>query len=217
MAEKIFGDEFDALKDKIAKVMKSLCDHNLTTTLGGNISNRISSGMLITPSGLDKHSLVSSDIVEIDFDGNVRKGQHDPSMEYRIHTGIYNVRRDVGAIIHSHCFFSTLFSILETEINVKLTAESAKNVGNIAVAPYATMGSSELAENVVNLIADHNAVLMKNHGVVVVGKDLLDAFYKLEVVEQTAKLTYFALNHSDKACGISEISEDDVKKYLKQQ
>ena len=215
MAVQKFSNEYDALKEKIAKVMRSLCERNLTTTLGGNISNRVSNGMLITPSGLDKHDLVRSDIVEMDFEGEVRQGQHIPSMEHRIHAGIYEARKDVGAIIHSHCFFSTLFSIIEAEINVKLTAESAKNIGVIGVAPYATMGTPELANNVVERIENHNVVLMKNHGVVVVGKDLLEAFYRLEVVEQTAKLTYYSLNRTEKMFDVSEISEDDVKKYLK--
>ena len=97
-------------------------------------------------------------------------------------------------------------SIVDKEINIKLTAESAKNVGVVGVANYATMGSLELANIVSSVAVNHNVVLMKNHGILTVGKDILDAFYRLEVAEFTAKLTYLSQGLAPK-----EISESDLE------
>jgi len=189
--------------------MKRLCECGLTTTLGGNISCRVNGGMLITPSSIDKKQLTGSDIIEMDFEGNVIEGLHKPSIEHRIHSNIYKIQPDINAIIHSHSFYSTLFSIIDKEINVKITAETAKNVGIVGIADYATMGTEQLADSVSQKINNHNVVLMKNHGVVTVGKDLLEAFYRLEVVEQAAKLTYHSFGFS-----LSNISNEDIYKYL---
>lgn len=197
------------LKADIAEQMRRLCNRKLTTVLGGNISCRTDEGMLITPSGIDKHILTEADIIEIDLKGNILHGKHNPSIEYKMHSNIYESRSDVNAIFHTHSFFLTLFSIIDKEINVKITAESAKNLGIVGIADYATMGSEELAEAVAQKARSHNIILMKNHGVVVVGDDLLNAFYRLEVAEQVAKLTYYSFGHTT-----TIISPQDVITYL---
>jgi L-fuculose-phosphate aldolase len=209
METKIPNESFRALKSDIAELMKRLYECQLTTTLGGNVSHRITNGMLITPSGLDKRQLVGSDIIEMDFNGNIIKGQHEPSIEHRIHSSIYKANPHINAIVHSHPFFSTLFSIIDREINVKITAESAKNVGVIGIAEYATMGTEKLADSVSQKIEKHNEVLMKNHGIISVGKDLLQTFYRLEVAEQAAKLTYYSSGFQ-----ITTIPNEDIDKYL---
>ncbi len=202
-------DQKILLKKDIVEYMKRLCKNGLTTVLGGNISCRLNGGMLLTPSSIDKHHLKDSDIIEMDFDGNKIEGIHEPSMEHRIHSSVYKARLDVGAIIHSHSFYSLLFAIIDKEINVKLTAESAKNIGVVGIANYASMGTEQLADSVSQKINNHNVVLLKNHGVVTVGKDLLEAFYRLEIVEQTAKLTFYSFNFP-----FNIISNEDIVKYL---
>ena len=209
METKMPNESFRALKSDLAELMKRLCDSQLTTALGGNVSHRITNGMLITPSGLDKRQLVSSDILEMDLNGNIIKGQHEPSIEHRIHSSIYKTNPNVNAIVHSHSFYSMLFSIIDREINVEITAESAKNVGFVGIAEYATMGTKKLADVVSQRIKTHNVVLMKNHGVISVGKDLLQAFYRLEVAEQAAKLTYFSFG-----IPFTMIPNEDIDKYL---
>lgn len=193
----------------IPHFMKRLCDRGLTTCLGGNISCKIGERIFITPSSVDKYSLSPCDIVELDCGGKKIAGSFNPSMEYRMHIEIYKRRKDVSTVIHSHTFFATLLSIVDKEINIKLTAESAKNVGVVGVANYATMGSLELANIVSSVAVNHDVILMKNHGILTVGKDILDAFYRLEVAEYAAKLTYLSQGLNPK-----EISKIDLEKYL---
>jgi len=193
----------------IPRFMKRLYDRGLTTCLGGNISCKVEERIFITPSNLDKYCLSLCDIVELDCEGKKIAGSLNPSMEYRMHIEIYKRRKDVSTIFHSHTFFATLLSIVDKEINVKLNAESAKNLGIVGVANYATMGSLELA-NIVSSVADnHDVILLKNHGIVTIGKNTLDAFYKLEVAEFAAKLTYFSQGLNPK-----EIPQIDLENYL---
>jgi len=202
-------EQKNILKHSLTEYMKRLWECGLTTVLGGNISCRVDGGMLITPSSINKNELKDSDIIEMDFDSNIIDGLHEPSMEHRIHSSIYKSRLDIGAIIHSHSFYSTLFSIIDKEINVIITAESAKNIGVVGVVDYATMGTQRLSDSISQKINNHNVILMKNHGVVTVGKNLLEAFYRLEIVEQTAKLTYHSFGFS-----ICNISNEDIEMYL---
>jgi L-fuculose-phosphate aldolase len=154
-------EQKNILKKDIIEYMKRLCENGLTTVLGGNISCRVNGGMLLTPSSIDKNHLKDSDIIEMDLNGNKIEGIHEPSMEHRIHSSIYKTRLDIGAIIHSHSFYSLLFAIIDKEINVKITAESAKNIGVIGVANYASMGTEQLAESVSQKIKKHNVVLAR--------------------------------------------------------
>jgi Ribulose-5-phosphate 4-epimerase and related epimerases and aldolases len=200
----------NALKNDIAEYMRRLCERGLTTVLGGNISCRTDNGMLITPSSVEKFRLNGLDVVEMDLNGKVIAGLHKPSIEHWIHACVYKLRPDVNAVIHSHSFYSTLFSIIDKEINVEITAESAKNIGIVGVADYAIMGTKELADSVGEKVKEHDIVLMKNHGVISVGSDLLEAFYRLEIAEQTARLTYHSFG-----VPFSTIAKDDLEKYLK--
>jgi L-fuculose-phosphate aldolase len=190
----------------IPQYMKRLYDRGLTTCLGGNISCKVGERIFITPSSIDKYCLSPCDIVELDCDGKKIAGSFNPSMEYRMHVEIYRRRKDIFAVVHSHPFFATLLSIVNKEINIKLTAESAKNVGVVGIAEYASMGSLELADIVSAVAIDHNVVLMKNHGLLTVGKDILDAFYRLEVTELTAKLTFYSQGLVPK-----ELSQNDLE------
>ncbi|MBO4998900.1 MAG: class II aldolase/adducin family protein [Lachnospira sp.] len=182
------------MKRQIINYMKRLCNSNLTTSLGGNISYKISdSEILITPSSIDKANLTEEDIVILDIEANFIQGIHKPSMEYMMHIAVYQKRPDIHAIIHAHPHYSTLFSATKMPINLHFTAEACKNIKNIGIAKYKMMGTKELAEEVSNNVIGNNIVLLQNHGVLTVGKDLLEAFYRMEVLEQAAKMTYHSL------------------------
>lgn len=199
------------MKKKIIDFMNRLCITNLTTSLGGNISIKISNGrILITPSSIDKVSLKEDEIVELDMNGDVVKGQNKPSMEYMMHLAVYKKRPDIEAIIHAHPHYSTLFSSSDVPINLNFTAESCKNVKSIGIAEYKMMGTKELADEVAEKAKENNIVLMKNHGVLTMGKDLLEAFYRLEVLEQAAKMTYHSLT-----LRLKELPIEDIN-YLKE-
>lgn len=198
------------MKKEIINFMKRLCTSGLTTSLGGNISFKISDDkILITPSSIDKAELKEDEIVVLDMEGNVVEGKNKPSMEYMMHLAVYQKRMDINAVIHAHPHYSTLFSSADIPINLNFTAEACKNIKSIGIAEYKMMGTKELADEVTNKAKKYNVILMQNHGVLTVGKDLLQAFYRMEVLEQAAQMTYHSLT-----INLNELPMDDIN-YLK--
>jgi L-fuculose-phosphate aldolase len=183
--------ESDSLKNLVAYFMRRLYERGLTTSLGGNISLKVSSKtILITPSGIDKGNIAEDQIGEIHPDGINLTPKLKPSMETPIHLAVYAARPDVKAIIHAHPVTASTFAASNTKINCKLLAESRLFLGEVQSAPYACMGTAKLAESVVYVLATGgNAVLMENHGALTVGESLIQAFDRMEVLESAAKIT----------------------------
>lgn len=180
------------MKEEICKYMKRLCDSGLTTSLGGNISCRLDDSILITPSSIDKYNLSPGDIVKLSCKGEKMEGAAKASIESMMHVNVYNKRGDVKAMIHAHPLFSTMFSASKDKIDITYTAEAAKNIKVIALAKYETMGTNELAEAVSEASLKSDVILMENHGVVTLGTNLLEAFYKMEILENAAKMTFYS-------------------------
>ncbi len=123
-----------------------------------------------------------------------------PSMESAMHIAIYKTRPDVNAIVHAHPPVATSFTALKKGIDCTLIAEARAILGIPVTAPYALMGTSALAAAVAEAAGNTqgsygktvvypNVVLLQNHGIVCLGKDLLTAFDRMEVLESAAKMT----------------------------
>ena len=165
---------------------------------------RVGSVMLITPSGLDKSSLKAEDIAEVDIEtGKNLTPDKKLSIETEMHRLIYKKRPDCVSVMHSHPTFCCLYSASNESIDTTLIAESWYLLDRVVKIPYALMGTKELAERVSDYAAKGgNAFLLENHGALCIGKSPLNAFDRLECLEQAAKLS--ALSHLVKAEGIEE-------------
>ena len=193
--------------------MKRVYDCGLTTSTGGNISARFDDLMLITPSGLDKASLTASDIAEVDIKTGKNLTPHlHLSIESLMHRMIYLKRKDIGAVVHCHPVFSCLFSASEEKIRTDLIAESYYLLTAVEKIPYALMGTSALAEAVAEHMRTSDAALLENHGAIAVGKTLLNAFDRIECMEQAAKMTVFSKGMTIKAMDYPKLLEIDGMK-----
>ncbi len=171
--------------------MRRCYERGLTTSTGGNISQRVGSVMVITPSGKDKSSLTEDDIALVDIaTGENLTPDKKLSIETEMHRMIYIRRPDVSAVCHSHPTYSCLFSSSDEEINTSLIAESFYLLDKVKKVEYARMGTPLLAEKVSDTVArGYNALLLEKHGALAVGKSVINAFDRLECLEQAAKLT----------------------------
>ncbi|MEM2910412.1 MAG: class II aldolase/adducin family protein [Nitrososphaerota archaeon] len=176
------------LKRKIVAVGKKAFEYRLLSGTWGNISARLGKDrMLITPSGFEKTALRPSDMLLMDLQGNILRGKWRPSSEVPMHSLIYKTREDVSAVIHTHSYYATALAVAGQEIPV-LTSEFASAVGHkVPVTRYITSGTWEFAEEVIRTLGDGKAVLVRNHGVVVVGDSLEDAFQTALLVEDEAR------------------------------
>ena len=188
--------------------MARLYDRGLTTAGGGNVSAREGDVMYITPSGGDKSCIPPSMIAAVDIESGKNMTPHlRLSIEAEMHRAVYLAYDDVRAVVHSHPLHASMFSALEESIDTHFIAESYYLLGEVVKAPYALMGTKELAENVCRALAGRKAVLLENHGALTTGTALLQAFERMEVLENAAKLTYM----TGKSFTVSHISEENLE------
>jgi L-fuculose-phosphate aldolase len=175
-------------RDQITMIIDKVYRSGLTTTSGGNISVIDENGdVWVTPSAIDKGSLRPSDIVCVRKDGTI-EGRHKPSSEYPFHIAIYKARPDLKAVVHAHPPALVSFSIVRQIPNTNVIPQAKYICGPIGYAPYELPGSSELGEVIAKEFEKgFNAIIMENHGTVVGGTDLGDAFQRFETLEFCAR------------------------------
>jgi L-fuculose-phosphate aldolase len=181
--------KYKAERKDVARFMRRLYKHGLTTTSGGNISLKITDEIIaITPSATDKGSMKWEEVGLMTMEGENLTPDLKPSIESEMHLSIYR-KKDIRAIVHAHPTFATAFTAMKNKINIKLTAEACAILGEPFFVPYALMGTKKLAELVSNNIEKSDILLLENHGVLTIGKNLLQAFDKIEVLENAARMT----------------------------
>lgn len=157
----------------------------------GNLSVRMPFDhrlILATPTNCSKALLRPVDMVMVDCEGRLLAGTHNVTSEIGMHLAIYRNRSDVSAVIHAHPPIATGFASCGLALDTPLCAELIMTLGKIPLAPYATTGTDEVGASLEPFLPDHDAVLLANHGLVTYGKDLLDAFMKLETCEHFAQV-----------------------------
>ena len=170
--------------------MRRLYRQGLTTTSGGNISLKISDDIiLITPSATDKGRMRWKEVGIMNMKGENLIPALKPSIENEMHLSIYRKNKDVKAVVHAHPVFASAYTATKFRINTNLTAEARAICGDPLFVPYALMGTKELASLTAESTAKSDVLLLENHGVLTIGKGLLEAFDKLEVLENAAKIT----------------------------
>lgn len=175
-------------RDAIVETMSRIYGYRMTTTSGGNLSIRDEAGDIwISPARVDKGNLTRGDVVCVKADGTV-DGLHPPSSEFPFHKAIYEARSDIRAIVHAHPVALVAFSICQQAPNTRLFHQSYSVCGNIGFAPYACPGSEQLGKNIAATFAEGcDSVILENHGVVVGGDSLADAFQRFEAFEFAGK------------------------------
>ncbi len=174
-------------RNQIVEIINRIYKRRLTTTSGGNISVIDENGDIwITPSGVDKGSLLPSDIMCVKYDGRI-EGKHKPSSEYPFHRAIYKIRPDLKAVIHAHPPGLVAFSIVRKIPDTNTLSQSKFSCGAVGYAPYALPGSEELGKEIAyEFEKGFDSVIMENHGTVVGGADLDNAFQRFETLESVA-------------------------------
>ena len=198
------------IKEDIALMGKRLYERRLNGGYGGNISVKDDDMIYITPSGVPKDILDYSDIIVMDFKGNIIEGQGKPSSEMLFHILIYKVRDDVSAIIHAHPPIATGFAIAHRPILEPIHEESVIMLGKVPVLPYEVTSSKELAKNVGEAIKEHNALLLANHGAITVGDSLEKAFRRMEELENLCEMLLVA----EAAGGAKRIRAEKLKELF---
>lgn len=198
-------------KKEFIEIIKLMWEKELIGGYGGNISIRENNTLLITPSGVNKSFIKEDDLIVVNINGEVLEGKGKPSSEILMHFEIYKKRDDIKAIIHSHPSYSVAICISDIEIINELLPETIIYLGKIGFVRYITPGTLDLAKSVAESLTDGDASFMENHGVVVVGKNLIDAYSKIELLEEFSKSFIYS-----KILGkIKKLPEEDIKYFFK--
>lgn len=199
---------FEELKNELIEYGKLAGVKNFTPGFSGNLSARCGDKILITATGTANGYLSEDDFALIDFDGNKIDGDKKPSSEKMLHVEFYRQREDINYIFHVHSPYLTAFSAAGKALDKNILAEIVYCFDYIPLAEYALPGSKELVENTSKFFKDFDVVLMANHGVIVGGKDVKDAYLKLELCEAYAQTVLF----SNLLGGAKMLPSEEVKK-----
>lgn len=190
----------DTLEKKLEQavwIAHSLFERGKTAGSTANMSFRHEDKIYITASGTCFGTLKKEDFAVIDLNGEVL-GDKKPSKEFPLHLSLYQTKEQTGAVIHTHSFYSTVWSCLphenERDCIPSYTPYLKMKLGTVGLIPYAKPGTEELFKAFRERIKDSDGYLLRNHGPVAGGKDLMDAFYILEELEESAKVAWTLKN-----------------------
>lgn len=198
------------IRQEVVTYAKMSYNKGLTSGTAGNVSVRKDSVMYITPSALPYNQMKKKDILKVDIkSGNILSGNRKPSTETSMHRYIYLENQAIGAIVHTHSTYATMFACAHVPIPPVhyLIADIGKEV---RIAPYARYGTKKLAKYVVETLGDDKGILLANHGVVTIGDSLSEAYRRAETIEEVAKLAFgcYTLN------SIKPLTTQDLEETL---
>jgi len=179
--------KFDKSKMQIVETAQVLVRKGYLESTGGNLSIRIPGHLAfaITPSNFDYMKMTAKDICILGMELNKIEGELEPSVESGFHAGIYKVRPDVQAIIHTHQSFASALAIMKKPIPA-LFDEQVRYLGrSVDIIPYAPSGTKMLVRKIVRHVKNHNnAYIMGNHGALCFGGSMLTALNNVEILEK---------------------------------
>ena len=182
----------------------------LVVATEGNLSARLDDELVLTtPAGADKGRLKAEDLVVVDLGGAVH-GPGRPSTEIDMHLAVYAVRPDLRAICHGHPPHATAFAASHRALDACVLPEVVCTLGAVPLSDYGTPSTPEVGEGIRRFFRDHDAVLLRNHGVVAAAASPTGALYVMETVERLAQITWIA----ESLGGVKALSREQVDRLL---
>jgi L-fuculose-phosphate aldolase len=181
------------LKRDIVEVGRRIYARSYVASNDGNISARLDDNrVLITPTGVSKGFMKPEDLVIVDMNGKVVSGGTKPSSEVFMHLQVYKDRPDVMSVCHAHPPYATGFAVAGIALDKCILPEVVIVLGGIPLVEYGTPGTEEFYKPVLKFLPNHDAFLLANHGALTIGKDVYNAYYKMETLEHFAHIAFVA-------------------------
>jgi L-fuculose-phosphate aldolase len=182
----------EQLKQQLADAL-SMMERAEIIDFNGHMSCRLpgTEYILINSGQSVRSALTADDVITIDLDGKPSEGDVLPPMEFHLHAAIYRRRPDVNAVAHTHPLWSTLFSMAGEA--VQPVPMQAAVMGPIqSFAKVASINQRPLAEELAVALGPHRVIMLRSHGAVTVGADIIEAFVLAVYLEETARRQYLA-------------------------
>jgi len=178
-------------REAIVEYGRLMYQNGLVAGYDGNLSVRLDENrIVITPTGVPKGFLTAADPVLVDIDGRSPTGLRQPSSEMPLHLAAYRHRPDIGACCHAHPPYATAFASTGRELPENILPEAVLFFGRVPLTEYMAPGVAADLTRIEPLLADHEAFLLRNHGALTLGRDLPEAYFRMETVEHYARIVY---------------------------
>ena len=180
------------LKQDIVQVCQMLHRKNYLAATDGNVSVRLGDQVLLTPSGVNKGMMAEDQVITVDLEGRLLAGTGRPTSELRMHLLVYELRPEAGAVVHAHLPYATACTLAGISLLEPILPEVVITLKGIPTAAYATPGTEEVPKAIREFIPEFDAILLSRHGAMTVGRDVMDAYNKMEKLEHTARVVLAA-------------------------
>jgi len=188
-----WGEEETRLRQALCRIGALCYQKGYIVGADGNLSARMRDGtVLVTPAGAMKGFLEPHHLAHVDLEGRVLDAGPRASTEVAIHLVSYRERQEIEAVIHTHPPHAVALSIAGVDMQLPVIPEVIVTIGGTPTTAYATPGTHELPDSIREVVRCSDTLIMKNHGAVTLGVNLMDAFKKLDMVEHTAKILWLA-------------------------
>ncbi|MFD0714679.1 class II aldolase/adducin family protein [Paenibacillus sp. GCM10027626] len=176
------------LRNELCNYARKIASSGLVVGPGGNLSARTGDWMYLSPSGFAVEEIEASQWVEIEIStGAITDNGLRPSSEVLLHLYAYRVNPLIEAIVHTHPSSCIAFTLVETELPVMFPDQAAL-VGRTAYVPYVLPTTEQLAVAVAGKAGEASSILLGNHGLVTTGRNLREAYYRTQIVDESCKV-----------------------------
>lgn len=180
------------IRNDICDVGQKLYNKGFVAANDGNISVKLDENtILVTPTAVSKGGMKPDDIVKMTLDGEILSAKGKPSSEVKMHIQVYKTNPIIQAVVHAHPPIATAFAVARVPMETPILAEAVVNLGIVPVSDFAMPGTDEVPESIKPYVKDYNAVLLANHGLLTWGRDLREAFFRMESVEHYGKILLY--------------------------
>lgn len=201
------------IKEQICDICHKMWQQGWVAANDGNITVKLSDDeFLATPTGMSKCFITPDKLVTVNRKGEVLEAEngYKPSSEIKMHMRCYEVRDDVGAVLHAHPPTATGFAVAGKSMDEYSMIETVIAIGSVPLTPYGTPSTMEVPEAITPYLPEHDVMLLQNHGALTVGVDLITAYYRMETLELWAKISL----NAHLLGGAKEISKPNIDKLL---
>lgn len=173
-------------RQSLVDAVRQVAAKGLNSGTSGNISLRLDTGMLITPTGITPEKLGPASMVEMSLDGGWQ-GTVRPSSEWNMHAAIYRAIPEARAIVHAHPDHCVALSCLREALPPFHYMIASFGGDDVPCSDYAPFGTDELAQAAVRALDGRNSCLLANHGMISFGPSLSTALARTEKLETLAR------------------------------
>ena len=202
-----------ALKEQMCDICHKTWQLGWVAANDGNLTARLEDGtFLATPTGVSKAFITPDKLLRINAGGEVLDGAegYRPSSEIKMHLRCYEVRPDVGGVLHAHPPTATGYAVAGLPLDSQSMIETVLTIGSVPLTPYGTPSTMEVPDAIAPYLENHDVVLLQNHGALAVGADVLTAYYRMETLELFAKISLTATLLG----GAKEIPDAEIDKLM---